>query len=186
MYTLKPLNRENSNLWDKILNHCPNSTMFHSMAWLNALAHSFKQLTPAYFLIQENDAVIGGLPAFMFQPIPGIKMLHSMPWNLTGGIQLIDESTVDLDSLFQAVENHVDGIVSEQNLCETRFILSPGQTQAYGQKLIELGYQKYEEAFTHLLKTQPDYNVIWTAYNKRVRGAVRKAEKTGRPVPHVL
>ena len=179
MYTLEPLNRENSNLWDKILSQCPNSTVFHSIVWRDALEKSFKQLTPTYFLIQESSVPIGGLPAFMFQPIPGIKMLHSMPWNLFGGIQLIDESSVDLDLLFQTVESRLDLFIREQGMCEAHFTLSPSQTLAYGQRLIELGYQKHEERFTHLLKTHPDYDVIWTAYNKRVRGAVRKAAKTG-------
>ena len=33
--------------------------------------------------------------------------------------------------------------------------------------------------FTHLLKTSEDVDTLWHAYNKRVRGAVRKAEKSG-------
>ena len=33
--------------------------------------------------------------------------------------------------------------------------------------------------FTHLLETHGDVNSLWHAYNKRVRGAVRKAEKSG-------
>lgn len=179
MYTLEPLQDIDSNVWDEILINCPNSTAFHSTVWRDALADSFKQLTPAYFLIKENDSVIGGLPAFVFQPIPGIKMLHSMPWNLLGGIQLIEGSSVDVNRLIQAVETHLEHVVHEQNLCETLFTLSPHHTQNYGQGLIEAGYQRHENYFTHLLKTHPDYHVLWTAYNKRVRGAVRKADKTG-------
>jgi lipid II:glycine glycyltransferase (peptidoglycan interpeptide bridge formation enzyme) len=41
------------------------------------------------------------------------------------------------------------------------------------------GYEKNKELFTHLLNTNPDYEIIWKAYNKRIRGAVRKAKKTG-------
>lgn len=179
MYTLEPLKRESSDVWDKVLSHCPNSTAFHSTTWRNALADSFKQLTPTYFLIKENGTAIGGLPIFVFQPVPSIKMLHSMPWNLSGGIQLIDESSVNLNLLLQAVESHLNQIVSEYSLCETLFTLSPSQTEDYGQKLIELGYQRYKERFTHLLKTHPDYDVIWTGYKKAVRKAVRKAMKSG-------
>jgi hypothetical protein len=78
MYILEPLTHESSNLWEEILTGCPNSLPFHSIAWRNALANRFKQLTPAYFLIKANDAIVGGLPTFVFQPIRGIKMLHSM------------------------------------------------------------------------------------------------------------
>ncbi len=184
MYTLEPLNSKNANLWDEILARCPDSTAFHSTAWQNALSRSFKQLTPAYFLIKENNSIIGGLPTFVFQPIPGIKMLHSMPWKLYGGIQLMAEVSVDVDSLIQSVETYLDEFASDQNLCETVFTLSPNQIKVYEQKLIETGYQKHEDLFTHILKTHPDYNVLWTSYNKRVRGAVRKAEKKGVTVYH--
>ena len=179
MYTLEPLNRERSDVWDKILSHCPNSTAFHSTTWRNALAGSFKQLTPTYFLIKENGTTIGGLPVFVFQPIPSIKMLHSMPWNLSGGIQLIEESSVNLNLLFQAVESRLNRFVSEHGLCETLFTLSPSQTDDLGQKLIELGYRRCEKRFTHLLKTHPDYDVVWTGYKKSIRKAVRKAVKSG-------
>ena len=179
MYTLEPLNSKNANLWDEILTQCPDSSAFHATAWRNALADSFKQLTHAYFFIKENDTIIGGLPAFVFQPIPQIKMLHSMPWNLFGGIQLMRATSVDTSTLMQSVEAELDRFVTEQRLCETILTLSPNQTQQYGDPLIAAGYQQHDELFTHLLKTESDYNLLWNAYNKRVRGAVRKAEKTG-------
>ena len=179
MYILEPLNSKNANLWDEILTQCPDSSAFHATAWRDTLAASFKQLTPAYFFIKENDTIIGGLPAFVFQPIPQIKMLHSMPWNLFGGIQLMQTASVDTLTLMQSVEVELDRFVTEQRLCETIFTLSPNQTQQYGTPLIAAGYQQHDELFTHLLKTESDYNLLWNAYNKRVRGAVRKAEKMG-------
>ena len=132
MYTLEPLNSKNANLWDEILTRCPDSTAFHSTAWQNALSRSFKQLTPAYFLIKENNSIIGGLPTFVFQPIPGIKMLHSMPWKLYGGIQLMAEVSVDVDSLIQSIETYLDEFASDQNLCETVFTLSPTSMSSAG------------------------------------------------------
>ena len=179
MYTLEPLDSKNANLWDEILTQCPDSSAFHSTAWRNALADSFKQLTPAYFFIKENDTIVGGLPAFVFQPIRQIKMLHSMPWNLFGGIQLMPTASVDTPALIQSVKAELDRFVNEHRLCETIFTLSPNQTNRYGDTLIAAGYQQYNEFFTHILKTESDYDLLWNAYNKRVRGAVRKAEKTG-------
>ena len=41
-----------------------------------------------------------------------------------------------------------------------------------------MGYARTDH-FTHLLKTNGDVESLWHAYNKRVRGAVRKAEKSG-------
>lgn len=178
IYTLETLTHENADRWDEILIRCPDSLPFHSSVWRDALAGAFKQLTPAYFFIREHEVIIGGLPAFVFQPIPGIRMLHSMPWNLFGGIQLVPETAVDMSLLLPAVSAHLEQFASEQDCCETVFTLSPGQTRTDGQKFLEMGYQKHEDGFTHLLKTHPDYDLIWKAYNKRVRGAVRKAAKT--------
>ncbi len=178
MYSLELLNHENAGWWEETLKACPASLPFHSIAWREALANTFKQLTPLYFLINENDTIIGGLPAFVFQPIRGIKMLHSMPWNLFGGIQLNRESAVDFDLLLRNINTQLDPFVEEGNLCETVFTLSPSQTQLYGQKLIAAGYQKHEDRFTHLLEIHSDYDLIWAAYNRRVRGAIRKAART--------
>ena len=179
MYSLEPLNHENADFWEETLKACPDSLPFHSVAWREALSNTFKQLTPLYFLIKKNDTIVGGLPAFMFQPIRGIKMLHSMPWDLFGGIQLNGESSVDFDYLLEDVDTQLNPFVNEQSLCETIFTLSPSQTQLYGQKLIAAGYQMHEDRFTHLLEIDSGYDLIWAAYNKRVRGAIRKATRTG-------
>ena len=179
MYSLEPLNHENADFWEETLKACPDSLPFHSIAWREALSNTFKQLTPLYFLIKKNDTIVGGLPAFVFQPIRGIKMLHSMPWDLFGGIQLNGESSVDFDYLLEDVDTQLNPFVNEQSLCETIFTLSPSQTQLYGQKLIAAGYQTHEDRFTHLLEIDSGYDLIWAAYNKRVRGAIRKATRTG-------
>ncbi len=179
MYSLERLNHENTNLWEETLTSCPDSLPFHSIAWREALSNTFKQLTPVYFLIRENDTIVGGLPAFVFQPIRGIKMLHSMPWDLFGGIQLNSEASVDLDLLLESVDTQLDPLVNAGNLCETVFTLSPSQTQLYGQQLIAAGYQQHEDRFTHLLEIYPDYDLIWAVYNRHVRGAIRKAARTG-------
>ena len=179
MYTLEPLNREPSDVWDEILRQCPNSTAFHTTTWRDGLAASFKQLIPSYFLIQENGTTIGALPAFIFQPIPSIKLLHSMPWNLSGGMQLIEGIPVNFNLLFRAVETHLNRYARARKLCETLLTLLPRQTEDYAHNLIELGYQQYKDHFTHLLATDRDYDVIWTGYKKSIRKAVRKAVKSG-------
>jgi lipid II:glycine glycyltransferase (peptidoglycan interpeptide bridge formation enzyme) len=132
-----------------------------------------------YYLIKENSTLVGGLPAFVFKPIPGVKMLHSMPWNLFGGVQLIAGAEVDIKALIESTEKKLADTVHSQKICEAFFTLSPVQTVEYGHRLAEIGYQKHRTLFTHLLETSEDYEVLWNAYNKRVRGAVRKAAKAG-------
>ena len=158
---------------------CPESNAFHSTAWRVALDDAFAQLSPIYYLIKDNGTLIGGFPAFVFKPIPGIRMLHSMPWQLFGGIQLVADAEADIEALLELAEERLSDAVHDQDICETIFTLSPSQTSEYGQKLTEIGYQKHKTLFTHLLKTSEGYDVLWNAYNKRVRGAVRKATKAG-------
>ena len=179
MYTFEPLNSQCEELWDDVLNQCPRSNAFHSTAWRAALDQAFAQLSPMYYLIKENSTLIGGLPAFVFKPIPGVKMLHSMPWNLFGGIQLIAGAEVDIKALIESTDEKLAESVLDQRICEALFTLSPVQTAEYGHRFTGIGYQKHRKLFTHLLKTSDDYDVLWKAYNKRVRGAVRKAEKAG-------
>ena len=45
--------------------------------------------------------------------------------------------------------------------------------------LAEHGFTQTDERFTHILDIRAGRKVVWTAYNKRVRGAVRKAAKHG-------
>lgn len=178
VYTLEPLTTQNSDRWDALLLQCSESTAFQSLAWRDALDSAFKQLTPVYLLIQEDDTVIGGLPAFVFRPIPGIKLWHSLPWNLFGGVFIIDSVQVNFAELMWAVETYLENASAEQGWCERRWTFSPRHSETYSGTLTQMGYERTER-FTHFLRTSRDVDALWRAYNKRVRGAVRKAEKSG-------
>ena len=174
VYTLEPLTPQNQDEWDAIIRQCPETTAFQSLEWRKALASSFKQLTPVYSLIKQEDTRVGGLPAFVFQPIPGIRLWHSMPWNLFGGIHLIESVQIDPEILITSIE----AAAAENGWCEIRWTLTPKHMATYGDLFAEMGYEQTDH-FTHLLKTGGDVESLWHAYNKRVRGAVRKAEKSG-------
>ena len=174
MYTVEPLTPQNQDKWDVIIQRCPNTTAFQSLAWRDALADAFKQLTPHYLLIKQEGAIVGGLPAFVFQPIPGIRLWHSMPWNLFGGVHLVDSLQVNPEGLITSIET----AAMEKGWCEIRWTLTPEHTAIYGDFLAQAGYERTNH-FTHLLNTNGDIDALWHAYNKRVRGAVRKAEKSG-------
>ena len=174
VYTLDPLTPQNQDKWDAILRKCPDTTAFQSLAWRDALANAFSQLIPTYLLINQDDSVIGGLPGFVFQPIPGIRLWHSMPWNLFGGIHLIGSGEINPEPLIRSIETEA----AAKGWCEIRWTLTPNRTATDGDFFAEMGYSRTDH-FTHLLKTNGDVESLWHAYNKRVRGAVRKAEKSG-------
>ena len=128
MYTVEPLTSQNHDEWDTVIQQCSNTTAFQSLAWRDALAGAFKQLTPVYLFIKQQDAVIGGLPAFVFQPIPGVRLWHSMPWNLFGGIHLTDNAHANPEALIAAVET----AAAKKGWCEIRWTLTPKHTTVYG------------------------------------------------------
>lgn len=174
MYTLDPITPQTQEKWDATLRQCPDATAFQSLAWRDALANAFSQLTPTYLLINQANSVIGGLPAFVFQPIPSIRLWHSMPWNLFGGVHLIESVEINPETLLKSIET----AAVAKGWCEIRWTLTPKCTAIYGNLFTEMGYARTDH-FTHLLKTNGDVESLWHAYNKRVRGAVRKAEKSG-------
>lgn len=178
VYTLEPITSQNVNVWDSLIQQSKNTTAFQSATWRNTLTNSFKQLDPVYLLIKEDNKLIGGIPAFVFQPIPGIRLWQSIPWNLFGGPQIIDSVKVNQIKLISAIVSYIETKATENGWCELYWTFSPDETQTYGDFLTELGYESTER-FTHILKTNENIDSIWTAYNKRVRGAVRKAEKSG-------
>lgn len=174
MYTLDPLTPQNQDKWDATLRQCRGTNAFQSLAWREALASAFSQLIPTYLLIKQDDSVIGGLPAFVFQPIPGIRLWHSMPWNLFGGIYHIEPPQINPETLIRSIETEA----AAQGWCEIRWTLTPHRTATDGDLFAGMDYARTDH-FTHLLKTNGDIESLWHAYNKRVRGAVRKAEKSG-------
>lgn len=178
MYTIENLTPCNLNDWESVIQHCPDSNAFHSIIWRDALKNSFKQLTPKYLLIKQNKSIIGGISAFVFEPIPGIRLWYSMPWNLFGGFQIHERYNIDPVSLISSIETFLETESTKRGWCELSWTLSPADTVKYGGLLETKGYKRLER-FTHLLKTNKDSDSLWNAYNKRVRGAVRKSQKSG-------
>ena len=164
--------------WNSVIKQCSNATVFQSTEWRDALANSFKQLEPVYLLIKQDEKVIGGLPAFVFQPLPTIRMWNSMPWNLFGGPQIINSAQVNPKDLISTIETYLKATLIQKGWCELNWTFSPTDSIRYGDYLTEYGYERTDR-FTHLLKTNSDVDTLWNAYNKRVRGAVRKAQKSG-------
>jgi len=177
-YELKQFKSIEHGQWNEIVLNCANTSAFHSSQWHDALENSFSQYKSSRFVIVDGNELIGILPGLVFNPIPTVKMFHSMPWSLFGGPILRKDIEVDFSSVILAIVRKLDEFVDKNSICETVITLTPHHEKIVADVLIDEGYEKKdEEQFTHLLKTDIDYQLIWEAYNKRVRGAVRKAKK---------
>jgi hypothetical protein len=163
--------------WDEIIRSCPYSCAFHTSTWREALEKSFRQLRSHYFFIKDGSTVVAALPVFTFSPIPLVRFASSMPWNLFGGALIIREC--DIVGVVKACSEALSDLAQRFGVCESAITLSPHHDETFGKALLYLGYTRTDWRFTHLLKTKVDYEELWKAYNKRVRTAVRKAEKLG-------
>ena len=178
MYTLHLAADEDLKCWDQTISRCPYSEALHTIEWRNALDTSFRQLHPIYYLIRdESGDVAGALPCFVFKPVPMVSMLASMPWNLPGGPLLFPDADVQAATL--AVVNKLDALSREWRTSETVINLMPTCDPEIADDMGAAGSFAKTKHFTHILETDREFDEIWRSYNKRVRGAVRKAEKSG-------
>lgn len=164
--------------WNQIIAKCSYSEALHTIEWRNALTSSFKQLKPLYFTVRDNhNNLVGALSCFSFNPIPLSRSLLSMPWALPGGLLSFNDENID--DISNSIFKKLDNIAKEESICETIFTLPTRCNKAIADALISNGYLQQAHSFTHVLEIDTGYQNVWESYNKRVRGAVRKAEKSG-------
>jgi len=178
MYKTELATREELQNWNQIISRCTYSEALHTLEWRDALTKSFRQMEPLYFIIKNNQSdIVGAMPCFLFSPIPLSKTLLSMPWTLPGG--LLSFSKTDTKSATLSALCKLDDISREKHFSEVTFTLSSRCDENIIKSLDSNGYIHHTSQFTHALNIENGYESVWTAYNKRIRGAVRKAEKEG-------
>ena len=178
-YSFQPVPSHAGRDWDQLISKCENTTAFQAWNWRTSLSEAFNQLQPHYFwILDSKKAVIGGWPTFIFRPLPTVKILFSLPWNLFGGYFLIPEFQGNYHQLCGDLMQQLTIITKKEKVCQTSFTLDWNQS-LFGDYLLEKGFKSDRRYFTHRLKIGPDYDQIWNSYNKRVRGAVRKSQKKG-------
>lgn len=161
--------------WDSMVSLCPYSEALHTISWRDALLSSFGQFEPLYMVAKEGGSVVALFPSFIFKPIPFYRVLLSMPWTLPGGPILLPGADPEhsVSSICQALER------SSYKFSEIVITLPVDIDKSIGDALRSFGFERQYSGFTHLLDISKGFDRVWASYNKRVRGAVRKAEKTG-------
>lgn len=164
--------------WNEIIYQCPYSEALHTLEWREALKTCFKQLEPFYLIIKDaGNNIVGAVPSFVFRPIPAIKTLLSMPWSLPGGPLLFPRANVE-EAIRSAMER-LDKLSTESHSYETTLTLPVDCGSDIIKNIESAGYSGDQTRFTHILDIREGYETVWDAYNKRIRGAVRKAQKSG-------
>ncbi len=95
------LERSNENQWDAYVDAHPHGTLFHTLAWRNAVQYSFGH--KAIYLAAFRDQFVGVLPLFLVPDFPFGRILVSVPYAVGGGI-LANEPEVTAALLATALE----------------------------------------------------------------------------------
>jgi len=178
MYRTELATQDELDNWNQIVSGCPYSEALHSIEWRNALENSFRQMKPLYFVVRDSqDSLVGALPCFIFQPIPLSRTMLSMPWTLPGG--LLSFVNKDVEAISNSAFQHLDKIAQKRGISESTLTLPANSDDAIINSLESNGYENQEKHFTHVLSINEGFDAVWNGYNKRIRGAVRKAQKNG-------
>ncbi len=84
--------------WARFVGDQPEATVFHTLAWHDAVAESFPH-EDIYLMAYEGDRVAGVLPMFLVNSMFTGRMLVSLPYAVGGGI--VAENAGTTEALFE-------------------------------------------------------------------------------------
>lgn len=153
----------NEEEWDNFVETHSESSFFHQTGWKKVIEHVYG-FKPHYMAARDTKGEIQGiLPIFEIRQTTGSKLV-SLPFSTAGGILYNNEKAKN--SLIKQAKK----IVKNKNLD----YLELRQEQDIGTDL------KTKDYYFHLkLKLNQDSEVIWKNFDKKLRNAIRKAEKSG-------
>jgi lipid II:glycine glycyltransferase (peptidoglycan interpeptide bridge formation enzyme) len=117
-------------LWDEIINHTINGTLFHSWEWLKIIEkYSDSQLIPLVFYDSDDDIPFGAIPLFFVKKM-GLKLIFSPPpaTGITLGPVLVKKGYKQyrFEMAYQDFANSIDEFLKKINPNYYFIITSPG------------------------------------------------------------
>ena len=85
--------------WDRFVAAHPDGTVFHTIAWHDAVRDTFGH-EAFYFIARRDTDIAGVFPLFLMNSLLGGRMLISVPYGVGGGILADSDETAE--TLFQA------------------------------------------------------------------------------------
>jgi FemAB-related protein (PEP-CTERM system-associated) len=150
---VKPLQKENESAWNNFVNSSHNSTFFHTTAWKKAVESSYGH--KSIYLIAEDKTIQGILPLFIIN-----NKIVSVPFGDYGGICTSTQEASKL-LLEKAKEICREKDASYIELRQTKKIESLTEKNCYNSLVLKLN----------------NIDLMWKGFSKKIRNAVRKAEK---------
>ena len=88
--TVSTLRPEDRGRWDALVRQTPGGTLFHTLAWRDAVAGAFGHES-VYLLARRSGRPVGVLPLFHVRSRIAGHMLVSVPYGVGGGVVAEDE-----------------------------------------------------------------------------------------------
>jgi serine/alanine adding enzyme len=152
--------------WQEYVHRSPAASLYHDLEWRDALERAFPH-RPRYLVAQDSDAVVAVLPLIEIRSKLFGHFLVSLPFLNYGGIVA---DTPEAERTLAAAAAELAGRAGASHV-ELRqnapLTISPD-----GWEL-----RRHKAALVVRLERDPD--VHWQAISSRLRGKVRKAERSG-------
>jgi FemAB-related protein (PEP-CTERM system-associated) len=162
-----PAHGEGDDEWQSYVSNAPNASLYHRLEWRDILLRTFGHRA-RYLMARRNGRVAGVFPLIeMSSPLFG-HFFVSLPFVNFGGIVA---DTPEVETALASAATHLFGKTSAKHI-EVRQS-SPGNSWPAS------GWHLRQHKAALVLPIQSDPEPHWTGLSSRLRGKVRKAEKSG-------
>jgi CelD/BcsL family acetyltransferase involved in cellulose biosynthesis len=156
--------------WDKLMDSTPKSGVFHTWHWAAVLEQSFESMEAVFFVIEDGDGYLCGLPAVV-ESRPPVKRFLSMPFGSYGGLVAGNAERAEQECLAQEVCRYS----SERGMWHSEI------ADFYGTCTLDsLSGFRRNDIQSHLIDLSGGFDLVWREkFNKNVRKMVRQARRKG-------
>lgn len=149
-------------VWQRLIDRHPCSSVFHSPAWMTVLAETYEFEIQAYILLDAQDEPAAGVPFCRIEDMRGVRAA-SLPFcDFCDPLVSTEAEWREISGALLS-EGHpfvIRCLHNEIPLTDSRFRVS-------------------KQAMWHGLSLEPDMETLWGNLDGSARRAVRKAEKEG-------
>jgi serine/alanine adding enzyme len=153
--------------WQRYVHSCPNASLYHKLEWRDIVVRTFGHRS-RYLMAVQNRAVTGVLPLVEMQSHLFGHSMVSLPFVNYGGI------VADTPECEAALAAAAIDIASRAG---TRYVelRQPFAAASWAEQKWKV--RRHKAALVICLEAEPC--AMWTSLSSRLRGKVRKAEKSG-------
>ncbi|MFZ5979894.1 MAG: FemAB family XrtA/PEP-CTERM system-associated protein [Candidatus Zixiibacteriota bacterium] len=162
MVEIKEYSAQYKAAWSEYVQNSPRATVAHQIGWREVMKTGLGH-KPYYWLAFDGERVTGILPSFLVTTWWRAKYLVSLPWIDYGGILADNRETAE--KLLERARAQTEALKADflelRSMEDDRMNLALRQDKA-----------------TFLMPLNKDPEIIWKAFDAKLRNQIRKSEKS--------